>query len=531
MAVSRVMRYETVIVGAGSAGAVLAARLSEDPARSVCLVEAGPDYLQLDQLPPTVLGFDFTDRPYAGRRTLSHEWQYTARATDHSPNMPVPRGRMVGGSSSINGVVFLRALRQDLAGWAASGNPEWSYENCLPYYRKLETECDFPDIECHGSDGPIPVQRAARENWLAPSEAFFEACTALGARSAADFNAPDARGVGPIPTNYHDGIRHSSAIGYLMPSRPRPNLEVFGDTLAISVRIDNARATGVRVAHNGLAEDLEADEVILCAGAIGSPQLLMLSGIGPAEDLRQVGIDPSVDLAGVGQHVRDHPFVATLWDTTQPGARDRLTDLPWQLMLRTQVGQPDDGWLTMILSTARDPDGGRGFMIPSSLMYAHSTGSLRLASADPLQPPLLDFNYLSDPADLEHLRSLARLALEIGQHRAFDGIRAGLRQPTSDVLASDASFDDWIMRTISTGHHISCTCRMGPPSDPAAVVDQQGRVYGVDNLRVIDASIMPDCPSVNLNATVLMMAEKLADSYSKSPTASATRSMRSIPVK
>ena len=525
------MQYDTVIVGAGSAGAVLAARLSEDPARSVCLVEAGPDYLQVDRLPPIVRGFDFTDRPYAGRRLLSHEWQYTARANEHNLEMPVPRGRMIGGSSSINGVVFLRALRRDLDGWAALGNAAWSFEECVPYYRKLEADQDFGTDAHHAADGPIPVQRAARADWLPPSRAFFEACTALGYSHAADMNSPDARGVGPIPTNYVGGVRHSTAIGYLLPCRPRANLHIRGETLATSVQIEHGVATGVHVVHADQAEIIGADEVILCAGAIGSPHLLMLSGIGPAEQLRAQGLQPLVNLEGVGEHVRDHPFVATLWGTFEPSATDRLTGLPWQLMLRTSASQPDDGWLTMIMSTAHDPDGGRGFTIPSSLMYARSSGTLRLASANPLVPPRVDFDYLSEPADLEHLRHLARLALEIGHSPAFDAIRAGLVRPTTDDLSSDVAFDQWIARTISTGHHISCTCRMGPSSDPMAVVDQAGRVYGVDGLRVVDASIMPDCPSVNLNATVIMMAEKLADAYKTSPTASATRSMRSIPVK
>jgi len=499
--------YDTLIVGAGSAGAVLAARLSEDPRRAVCLVEAGPDYTHVDQLPAEVRGFDgySSDRPYAGRRTAAHEWQYVARATSARPEMPVPRGRLIGGSSSINGTVFLRALRNDLQTWAANGNSEWSFDNCLPYYRRLETACG----------GAIPVSRAARDDWLAPSEAFFEACTALGYAYCADMNEPDARGVGPIPTNYSGGIRHSSAIGYLMPSRQRANLEVLGDTLVTRVVFDGVRARGVDVVRNGQQDRLEADEVILSAGAIGSPQLLLLSGLGPAAQLQTVGVTPLADLPGVGQHVRDHPFVATLWDTFEPGGTDRLTGVPWQLMLRRTAlaGAPpqlDDGWLTMIMSTSRNPDGGRGFMIPSSLMYARSTGELRLISSDPRVPPLLDFNYLSESSDLDRLREHAQLALEIGHHAAFDAICAGLRQPAAEEIATEALLDDWIRRTISTGHHISCTCRMGPAADPTAVVDQHGRVYGVDNLRVIDASIMPDCPSVNLNATVMMMAEKLA---------------------
>lgn len=501
--------YDVAIVGAGSAGAVLAARLSEDPARAVCLIEAGPAFPHLDQLPPRIRGFDFSERPYAGARIPELEWQYLARATDAFPEMPVPRGRVIGGSSSINGAVFLRALRSDLDSWAAAGNPDWSYEHCLPYYRRVESDRDFAD-EWHGDDGPIPVRRAGREDWLAPSRAFFEACNELGYSYSEDMNRPDARGVGPIPTNYSNGIRHSSAIGYLMPVLGRPNLELLSESLVSGVSFVGRRATGVHLVRNGALDAIEADEVILSAGAIGSPHLLLLSGIGPADQLQVCGITPVADLPGVGQHVRDHPFVATVWDTFESGGLDRLTGLPWQLELRTSVGQPDDGWLTMILSTGRNADAGRGFTIPSSLMYAHSTGELRLRSADPSVPPSLDFNYLSEPSDLEHLRQLARLALDIGNNAAFDTIREGLRHPTPDELSSDARFDNWIGRTISTGHHISCTCRMGPSRDASAVVDQQGRVYGVEHLRVIDASIMPDCPSVNLNATVMMMAEKLA---------------------
>lgn len=503
--------FDTLIVGAGSAGAVLAARLSEDRERSVGLIEAGPDYTHVDQLPPRVRGFDLGLRMYAGPRLASHEWAYTARATASSLDMPVPRGRVIGGSSSINGTVFLRALRQDLDNWAAAGNLDWTFERCLPYFCKLETDCDYADNDLHGAAGPIPVSRAAQDDWLPPSRAFFTACTDLGHAHCPDMNLPDARGVGPIPSNFHDGVRQSSAIGYLMPIRPRANLQVLCDTVISRVCVTGGRANGVEIVSGDQRDLITADEIILSAGAVASPHLLMLSGIGPADQLSAVGITPVVDLPGVGQHLLDHPFVMTVWDTNAAVESFPPPGTPWQLQLRTTAPSSDvrdDGWLTMLISTGRSGDNGFGFTVPSSLMYEKSHGALRLVSADPSVPPSIDFNYLAEESDLVRLRELFGLALELGRHRAFDGLRTALRYPSTDDLAD---VDAWMARTISTGHHASCTCRMGPSRDPLAVVDQQGGVYGVEGLRVIDASIFPDCPSVNLNASVLMLAEKLAD--------------------
>jgi choline dehydrogenase len=505
--------FDTLIVGAGSAGAILATRLSEDSERSVCLIEAGPDYASVDELPDRIRTRGQGARIYGGVPTRSHEWAYTARATAAQPEMRLPRGRVIGGSSSINGVVLLHALRSDLDGWAAAGNPDWSFDACAPFYRRLENDYDFGDQAGHGSDGPIPVRRAPRAEWLPLSQAFHAACTELGYSDCPDMNRPDVRGVGPIPINYHNSIRYGTAVSYLIPNRPRANLRVIGDAHVTALRFEGQRARGVELVRYGQRQVVEAEEIILSAGAIGSPQLLMLAGIGPAAQLDALGIRPRVDLAGVGQHVRDHPYVPILWRASQP-----LTEkfpplgLHAQLQLRANVPgarHPDSAWITMVGRVA-DIDDEPAFSICGSLMYAESTGEVRLRCTDPFAAPEIDFRYFSNPADLADLRTIARMTIQIGEHPAFDALRTRHLEPAPDIVDSDAALDAWIMQKVNTGHHISCTARMGPASDPTSVVDQKGRVYGVESLRVIDASIMPNCPSVNLNATVMMMAEKLA---------------------
>ncbi len=507
------IHFDTLIVGAGSAGAILATRLSEDPERSVCLIEAGPDYTSLDALPDRIRTRGQGARIYGGVPMRSHEWEYVARATALRPEMRVPRGRVVGGSSSINGVVLLHALRSDLDKWAAMGNPDWSYDACIPFYRRLEHDRDYGAAEGHGTDGPIPVRRSPRTEWLPLTQAFFAACTELGYGDCPDMNRPDVRGVGPIPVNYEDSVRVSTAVAYLIPNRPRPNLTVLSEAHVSGLCFDGRCVTGVELIGDGVRQRLDATEVILSAGAIGSPQLLMLSGIGPAAELQDLGIRPRVDLPGVGHHVRDHPYVPTLWRANQPLMLDNPPlGLHAQLQLRANVpgaSHPDSAWITMVGRVA-DIDDEPAFSICGSLMYAESTGRVRLRSTDPLAAPEIDFDYFSSPSDLADMRAVARMTVEIGEHPAFDAVRSHHLEPGANAIDADAPLDEWIMRNATTGHHISCTCRMGPASDPTAVVDQTGQVYGVENLRVIDASILPDCPSVNLNATVMMLAEKLA---------------------
>jgi choline dehydrogenase len=504
-----------LIVGAGSAGAIVATRLSEDPDRSVCLIEAGPDYTSLDALPDRIRTRGTGARIYGGVPMRSHEWAYVARATALQPEMRLPRGRVVGGSSSINGVVLLHALRSDLDSWAAMGNSDWSYDACIPFYRRLEHDRDYGAAEGHGTDGPIPVRRSPREEWLPLTRAFYSACTELGYGDCPDMNRPGVRGVGPIPVNYDADIRFSTAVAYLIPSRPRANLTLLSEAQVTALRFDNRRVIGVELIRDGATHVVEANEVVLSAGAIGSPQLLMLSGIGPADELQALGIRTRVDLPGVGHHVRDHPYVPTLWLANQPlTAENPPLGLHAQLQLRANVpgaSHPDSAWITMVGRVA-DINGDPGFSICGSLMYAESTGRVRLRSTNPLDAPDVDFDYFSCASDLADMRAVARMSVEIGEHPAFDALRSHHVEPGARVLDADALLDEWIMRKATTGHHISCTCRMGPSSDPTAGVDQAGQVYGVENLRVIDASILPDCPSVNLNATVMMVAEKLAAS-------------------
>jgi choline dehydrogenase len=508
-------RYDTVIVGAGTAGAILAARLSEDPSRSVCVIEAGQDYATIDDLPLGVL----THRSLRGlavsvtRQANDPEllgfpdWGFTARSTDLQPSVPLPRGKVVGGSSSINGAVFFHALREDLDAWAAAGNPGWGFDDCQPFFKRVEADADFPN-EHHGTSGPIPVHRAHAADLVPLSLAFYRACIALGFPDCPDFNRPDSWGVGPLPVNVHDRVRYSSAVGYLMPARARRNLTVVARTTAHGLTFDRKRVTGVRVVGAAGASTIEAGEVILAAGAAVSPQLLMLSGIGPAEHLTSVGVAPVLDLPGVGRHLLDHPVGSASWRASEVTLPESGPGMPGQLGLRATTPSSDDPWDMRLASFSTA--GAQQFGLAFSLMHASSEGRLCLAAADPRVPPRIDMRHLDHPSDLERMRSMLRFVLQLVDHTAYDGLRLQRISPSEAEVETDAALDGWLLSTLYTGHHISGTCKMGPAGDPLAVVDADCRLHGIDGLRVIDASIMPDCPRVNINATTMMLAEKMS---------------------
>ena len=522
--------FDYLIVGGGSAGCVLAARLSEDPQVRVALLEAGPpDKSVLIHCP-------------AGLAVLAQNGQANwAFDTVPQPGLNgrrgyQPRGKVLGGSSSVNAMVYIRGQRGDYDHWAAEGNAGWSFDEVLPYFRRAEHTERGADA-WHGGGGPLNVMDLRSPNRFGP--VFLEAARQAGYRLNADFNAAEQEGVGLYQVTHRNGERCSAAKAYLAPARVRPNLTVITGVHVTRIVTEGQRATGVEFIQSGHRQRLHAArEVLLCAGALQSPQVLMLSGIGAADELARHGITQVHDLPGVGRHLHDHPDVVQVVDA--PHLKD-LFGLSFAGVMRVLQGifewrRQRSGMLTtnyaeaggFIKSRPDEPtpdlqlhfvigklvDHGRktvfghGYSCHVCLLRPKSRGRVTLASADPLAAPLIDPNFLAERDDVDRLVRGFKLMRSILRQRALAGY-TGRELDASARAQTDAQIEDFIRNFGDTIYHPVGTCRMG--SGPLDVVDAQLRVRGLHGLRVVDASIMPRIVSGNTNAPTIMIAEKTAD--------------------
>ena len=508
---------DTLIVGAGSAGAALAARLSENCDRRVLLLEAGADYRSIET-PPVIRRTNPWQVILDPKFRELYQWPHLrARPNFRQEIRPLWRGRGIGGSSAINAMLAIRGVPEAFDLWQTEGCGGWSHADVLPYFVKLEDDVNFGNQPYHGRGGPIPVMREPLDHWGVVDLALRSAALDYGYPWHDDHNAPDSTGVSPYALNTRDGRRVSTNDGYLEPARDRSHLEIRGDALVDRVLFQDLSAIGVRARVDGRWEDYRAGEVVLAAGAVHSPAILMRSGIGPTATLRQCGVEPLVDLSSVGHNLIEHPIInVELHLRPQSRAVPEARHVTCCLRYDSRLAGAGTNDMIMIAMNLRgyDQDSCKSGLISVSAFQAFSRGSVRLRSADPDLDPEVDLNMLSDERDVVRLRDGARRVLELTRHAAVQEIAERISLGAVEVGAADpddAELDQLLFNEVGDALHVSGTCRMGATDDPRSVVDSDGRVLGVDRLRVVDASVIPEDPRANTNLTTIMIAEHIAD--------------------
>ncbi|HTO82790.1 MAG TPA: choline dehydrogenase [Methylomirabilota bacterium] len=531
--------FDYIIVGAGSAGCVLANRLGAKPEHRILVLEAGGQdrFWNWKIHMPAAFAYPLADDKV--------NWHYHSEPEPYMDGrkMYCPRGRVIGGSSSINGMVYIRGHARDYDRWAQLGLKGWSYADILPYFRKAEDHEQGAD-DYHGIGGPLHVSHGRTPNPL--FEAWVEAGKQAGYPMTPDLNGYQQEGLGPMEMTTRRGRRWSAAKAYLRPALARGNVTVQSRALTLRILFEGRRAVGIEYAQRGQVQQARATrEVIVCGGAINSPQLLMLSGVGPADHLRGHKIDVVQDLPGVGANLQDHieTYVQhrctqpiTLYPVLKSPLRQLLVGIEWTFLgtgvgatnhfeaggfIRSEAGVEHPDLQYHFLPIAASYDGsatqpGHGFQAHVGPMRPTSRGTVRLKSADPRQAPEIRFNYMQTDQDRREFRAGIKLTREIFAQAAFDPYRGPELAPGPEVK-TDAEIDAHLRRKAESAYHPSCTCKMGLVTDPLAVVDDAGRVHGLESLRVVDASIMPNVVSGNLNAPTIMMAERLADSILGQP--------------
>lgn len=494
--------FDVVVVGGGASGCVVAARLAEDPGRRVLLLEAGPAPRSIAEMPSRLL--DAARVPGADPSGADNRW-YPAALTSDRP-YAVSRGRVLGGSTATNGGYFMRPRRADFDRWSAHGDDAWSWSAVLPPLRELERDLDFGGSELHGDHGPVPVRRTSLEHPAASM--FVEAALASGFVEEPDKNGEQPPGVGPVPANVADGVRWNAALAYLLFGPRRSNLAVHGSTTVLRVVFEADRVRGIEVLIDGRAKTIAADSVVLSAGALASPALLMRSGIGPADDLRAAGVTPLVDAPGVGAAFSDHPQVILEW---QPS---------------TVLPRPTGGWMGGALNTDRVevlqslitageltgakpvPDAPLPLLVAVSTPEPH--GRLAITDPDPRTPASIDFNYLRTSADRRSLREAVRTTANLLTSSPFTS--ASTREPAIDraVLRSDRALDEWVAAHLGTSLHTCGTIPFRLLDGSPGPVDQFGAVRGVRGLRVADTSILPTVPMRGPAVAAMLVGENIA---------------------